>query len=138
MFEGKRILVTGADGFIGSHLTEELLRQKACVRALAFYNSFNHWGWLEEISKHHPVEVVTGDIRDVNTCRRIMKDIDIVFHLASLISIPYSYLAPESYIATNVVGTTQLCQAALEYKVERFIHVSTSEVYGSAKYIPYG
>ncbi len=136
MFENKRVLVTGADGFIGSHLTEALIEQKAQVRALAFYNSFNHWGWLEEISKCHPVEVVTGDIRDVTTCRRIMKDIDIVFHLASLISIPYSYLAPESYVATNVMGTTHLCQAAIEYKVERFVHISTSEVYGSAKYIP--
>ena len=136
MFANKRILVTGADGFIGSHLTEALIQQKAHVRALAFYNSFNHWGWLEEVSKHSPVEVVVGDIRDINTCRRIMKDIDIVFHLAALISIPYSYLAPESYIATNTLGTTHLCQAALDCQVERFMQISTSEVYGSAKYIP--
>ncbi len=136
MFENKRILVTGADGFIGSHLTEALIQQKAQVRALVFYNSFNHWGWLEEVAKHDSVEVVVGDIRDVNTCRRIMKEIDIVFHLAALISIPYSYLAPESYIATNTMGTTHLCQAALDCQVERFVHISTSEVYGSAKYIP--
>jgi NAD dependent epimerase/dehydratase len=136
LFKNKRILVTGADGFIGSHLVEALVEQDAQVRALAFYNSFNHWGWLEEISKQHPIEVVTGDIRDVNTCHRIMKGIDIVFHLAALISIPYSYLAPESYIATNVVGTTHLCQAAFDNRVERFVHISTSEVYGSAKYIP--
>ena len=136
MFKGKRVLITGAEGFIGSHLTEALIEQGAEVRALVLYNSFNHWGWLEEIAKKHPIEVITGDIRDVNTCRKIMKEIDIVFHLAALISIPYSYQAPESYIATNVLGTNNVCQAALDANVKRVIHVSTSEVYGSAHYIP--
>lgn len=134
--ENRRILVTGADGFIGSHLVQALVKQKAKVRALALYNSFNHWGWLEGLAELDQIEVVTGDIRDVNTCRRITKEIDIIFHLAALIAIPYSYLAPEAYIATNVLGTANLCQAALDNGVERFIHTSTSEVYGTAKYIP--
>lgn len=136
MFENKRILVTGADGFIGSHLAQVLVRKHAKVRALSNYNSFNHWGWLEGLPELNQIEVVTGDIRDVNICRKITRDIDIVFHLAALIAIPYSYIAPESYLQTNVIGTAHLCQAAIDNHVERFIHTSTSEVYGSAKYIP--
>lgn len=136
MFQGKRVLVTGADGFIGSHLVQALLHQNAQVRALSYYNSFNHWGWLETIPERNEIEVISGDIRDANTCRRITKNIDIVFHLAALIAIPYSYLAPESYLQTNIMGTANLCQAALDHKVERFLHTSTSEVYGTAKYIP--
>jgi NAD dependent epimerase/dehydratase len=131
-----RVLVTGADGFIGSHLTELLLEKDFKVVALAQYNSFNYWGWLEDIPKHKNLEIITGDIRDPYLCKNITKDIEIVFHLAALIAIPYSYIAPYSYVDTNVRGTLNLCQAALENGVNRFIHTSTSEVYGSAQYIP--
>lgn len=130
-----KVLVTGADGFIGSHLTEALLAEGCEVRALAQYNSFNNWGWLEDI--HHPgLEVVTGDVRDPNYCRHIVKGIDTVFHLAALIAIPYSYVAPDSYIDTNVKGTLNMCQAARDEGVERLLVTSTSEVYGTAKYVP--
>lgn len=132
----KRVLITGADGFIGSHLTEEILKAGAKVRALSFYNSFNNWGWLEDIPAHKNLEVVTGDVRDPHFCKVITKDIDIVFHLAALIAIPYSYVAPDSYIDTNVRGTLNMVQAAKENGVERFIHTSTSEVYGTALYVP--
>jgi NAD dependent epimerase/dehydratase len=132
----KRVLVTGADGFIGSHLTETLLQKGIEVRALAQYNSFNSWGWLDasEIAKR--AEVVSGDIRDPFFCKRITKDVDIVFHLAALIAIPYSYIAPQSYVETNVTGTLNICQAALENGCERVLHTSTSEVYGTARYVP--
>jgi nucleoside-diphosphate-sugar epimerase len=110
---GKRVLVTGADGFIGSHLVEALLKEGAVVTALSQYNSFNHWGWLEDVPCLDEVTVVTGDIRDSYFCRDLTRDIEIVFHLAALIPIPYSYRAPESYIDTNVKGTLHLCQAAL-------------------------
>jgi NAD dependent epimerase/dehydratase len=130
-----RILVTGADGFIGSHLVELLLSEKHQVRALNYYNSFNHWGWLEGIS-HPNLEVVSGDIRDANFCRTITQDIEIIYHLAALIAIPYSYVAPDSYIDTNVKGTLNICQAAKEYGVKRVIVTSTSEVYGTARYVP--
>ena len=132
----KRVLVTGADGFIGSHLTELLVREGYQVRALALYNSFNDWGWLETIKDLKKVEVVTGDIRDPFFCNEITKDIDIVFHLASLIAIPFSYKAPQSYVETNVTGTLNICKAALENKVKRVMHTSTSEVYGTARYVP--
>jgi NAD dependent epimerase/dehydratase len=132
----KRVLVTGACGFIGSHLTEALLKKNYRVRALAFYNSFNNWGWLENIPGNPNLEIITGDIRDSSFCRKIVKDIDIVFHLAALIAIPYSYRAPESYIDTNVKGTLNVLQAALDQGNIRVIHTSTSEVYGTAKYIP--
>jgi NAD dependent epimerase/dehydratase len=131
-----RVLVTGADGFIGSHLTELLLEKDYKVIALAQYNSFNYWGWLEDIPKHKNLEIITGDIRDLYQCKNITNDIDIVFHLAALIAIPYSYNAPDSYVDTNVRGTLNLCQAALENGVKHFIYTSTSEVYGTALYIP--
>lgn len=133
---GKRVLVTGADGFIGSHLVERLTRDGAVVRALAQYNSLNSWGWLEEISCPEAIEVVTGDIRDSHLCSELVRGIDTVFHLAALIAIPYSYRSPESYIQTNVVGTYNMCQAALSSGVRRFIQMSTSEVYGTAEYVP--
>lgn len=130
-----KILVTGADGFIGSHLTEMLLEQGYDVKALSYYNSFNNWGWLEGL-KHPKLEVMTGDVRDAHFCKHITKDIDIIFHLAALIAIPYSYVAPDSYVDTNIKGTLNICQAAKENNVKRVIVTSTSEVYGTAKYIP--
>lgn len=133
---GKHVLVTGTDGFIGSHLTELLLEKGYKVRALAYYNSFNHWGWLEEFSSHPNLEVVTGDIRDPFFVKTIMKDIEVVFHLAALIAIPYSYHAPDSYVDTNIKGTLNICQAAKELKGIRVLHTSTSEVYGTAQYVP--
>lgn len=131
----KKVLVTGADGFIGSHLTELLLNEGYSVKALSQYNSFNNWGWLEGI-KHANLEVITGDVRDPHFCKYITKDIEIIFHLAALIAIPYSYVAPDSYVDTNVRGTLNICQAAMENEVRRVIVTSTSEVYGTAKYVP--
>ena len=131
----KNVLVTGADGFIGSHLNEALLREGCNVRALAQYNSFNYWGWLEGIS-HPGLEVVTGDVRDPNFCRDIVRGCDTVFHLAALIAIPYSYTAPDAYVDTNVKGTLNICQAARDAGVERLLVTSTSEVYGTARYVP--
>lgn len=130
-----KALVTGADGFIGSHLTELLLKRGYTVRALAQYNSFNSWGWIDDLS-HDNLEIVSGDVRDANFCREIMKDIDTVFHLAALIAIPYSYVAPESYVDTNVTGTLNICQAAKDHQVKKVIITSTSEVYGTAQYVP--
>ncbi len=132
----KRILVTGADGFIGSHLTEMLLERGYRVRALSQYNSFNYWGWLEQIPAGKNLEIISGDIRDPHYCKEITKNIDTIFHLAALIAIPYSYIAPDSYVDTNVKGTLNICQAAKENKVKRVIHTSTSEVYGTALYVP--
>ncbi|MDR2425330.1 MAG: NAD-dependent 4,6-dehydratase LegB [Prevotellaceae bacterium] len=131
----KKILVTGADGFIGSHLTEMLLKEGYKVKALSYYNSFNYWGWLDEIS-HPELEIITGDVRDPHFCKHITKEIDTVFHLAALIAIPYSYIAPDSYVDTNVKGTLNICQAAKENGVRRVLTTSTSEVYGTAKYVP--
>lgn len=131
-----KVLVTGADGFIGSHLKEALLKEGYQVRALAQYNSFNYWGWLEDIEPCDNLEVVTGDVRDPNYCREIFRGIDIVFHLAALIAIPYSYIAPDSYIDTNVKGTLNICQAARDCGVKRILVTSTSEVYGTAIYVP--
>ncbi len=130
-----KVLVTGADGFIGSHLTQALLDEGCEVRALAQYNSFNNWGWLEDI-RHPNLEVVTGDVRDPNYCRHIVKGVDTVFHLAALIAIPYSYVAPDSYVDTNVKGTLNICQAVRDEGVGRLLVTSTSEVYGTAKYVP--
>lgn len=130
-----KVLVTGADGFIGSHLTEMLLEQGYNVKALSYYNSFNNWGWLEDL-EHPNLEVLTGDVRDAHFCKHITKDIDIIFHLAALIAIPYSYVAPDSYVDTNIRGTLNICQAAKENNVKRVIVTSTSEVYGTAKYVP--
>ncbi|ALO14228.1 dTDP-glucose 4,6-dehydratase [Salinivirga cyanobacteriivorans] len=132
----QQCLITGADGFIGSHLTEELLKKGFHVKALSYYNSFNNWGWLESIPKHKNLEIITGDIRDPHFCKHIVKDIDIIYHLAALIAIPYSYVAPDSYVDTNVKGTLNICQAAKESGNIRVIHTSTSEVYGTAQYIP--
>lgn len=131
-----KALVTGADGFIGSHLTEALLAAGFKVKALSQYNSFNYWGWLEDIEPRPELEVICGDIRDPHYCKHITKDVDIIFHLAALIAIPYSYVAPDSYIDTNVKGTLNICQAALENNIKRIICTSTSEVYGTAIYVP--
>lgn len=131
-----KVLVTGADGFIGSHLTETLLEAGYQVRALAQYNSFNYWGWLEDIPASADLEIVTGDVRDPNLCREICRDVDMVFHLAALIAIPYSYIAPDSYIDTNVKGTLNICQAARDAEIQRILVTSTSEVYGTAQYVP--
>lgn len=132
----KNILVTGADGFIGSHLVEMLVAQGYHVKALSQYNSFNNWGWLEDIPANDRIEVLNGDVRDAHYCKHITKDIDTVFHLAALIAIPYSYVAPDSYVDTNVRGTLNICQAAKENGCARVIHTSTSEVYGTAQYVP--
>ncbi|HVP49151.1 MAG TPA: GDP-mannose 4,6-dehydratase [Bryobacteraceae bacterium] len=132
----KRILITGADGFIGSHLTELATKEAAHVRALVKYNSFNDWGWLEGLPCLHDIEVVTGDICDPQFCRKLAEGIDVIFHLAALIPIPYSYRSPDSYVDTNVRGTLNLCHAALAAGVRRFVHTSTSEVYGTAQYVP--
>jgi NAD dependent epimerase/dehydratase len=132
----KRVLVTGADGFIGSHLVELLVPACRRVRALAQYNSFNHWGWLEGLPCLGELDVVTGDIRDAYLCRELLEGVDVVFHLAALIPIPYSYRAPDSFVDTNVKGTLNLCQAARAHGIERFVQTSTSEVYGTAQYVP--
>jgi len=131
-----KALVTGADGFIGSHLTELLVVNGYQVRALSQYNSFNNWGWLEDINCKDQIEVLTGDIRDPYFCKLITKDVDIIFHLAALIAIPYSYAAPNSYLDTNIKGTLNICQAAKENGGIRVIQTSTSEVYGTAQYVP--
>jgi len=134
--ENKKALITGADGFIGSHLTELLLEKGYKVKALAQYNSFNSWGWIEDIPNNKNLEVISGDIRDSFFCEEICKDIDIVFHLAALIAIPYSYVAPQSYVETNVNGTLNMCNAARKQNVKRILITSTSEVYGTAQYVP--
>ena len=132
----KKVLVTGADGFIGSHLTEMLVAKGYSVKALAKYNSFNNWGWLENVNCKNDIEILTGDVRDFHYCKNISKDIDIIFHLAALIAIPFSYISPDSYVDTNIKGTLNICQAARENGVSRVVHTSTSEVYGTAQYIP--
>jgi NAD dependent epimerase/dehydratase len=130
-----KILVTGADGFIGSHLVEMLLAKGYDVRALCQYNSFNSWGWLEGVADER-LEVVCGDVRDAAFCREITRGIDTVFHLAALIAIPYSYVAPQSYVDTNITGTLNICQGAKDNNVSRVVVTSTSEVYGTARYVP--
>lgn len=134
--KNKTVLVTGADGFIGSHLVEILVKKVANVKALSYYNSFNYWGWLEDVDCVRSIEVLTGDVRDSHYCKNITKGVDVIFHLASLIAIPYSYVAPDSYVDTNIKGTFNICQAAHENNVSRIIHTSTSEVYGTALYVP--
>ncbi|OAI19377.1 NAD-dependent dehydratase [Methylomonas koyamae] len=131
-----KVLVTGADGFIGSHLTEMLAARGCEVRALAQYNSFNSWGWLDDVACKNDIDVVCGDVRDPALCRSLCQGIDTVFHLAALIAIPYSYAAPDSYVDTNIRGTLNICQAARDAGVGRVIHTSTSEVYGTAQYVP--
>lgn len=134
----KSVLVTGADGFIGSHLTELLVKEGYKVRAFSFYNSFNSWGWLDSLSKEvlDEIEVFTGDVRDPNGVRESMKGIDEVFHLAALIAIPFSYHSPDSYVDTNIKGTLNVLQAARDLGTSRVLVTSTSEVYGTAKYVP--
>ena len=134
--KNKKVFITGADGFIGSHLTEALLTKGCSVKALSYYNSFNSWGWLEDVQNNGNLEVVSGDIRDPHFCKEITKNVDIIFHLAALIAIPYSYVAPDSYVDTNIKGTLNICQSAKENGNIRVIHTSTSEVYGTAQYVP--
>ena len=133
-----RVLVTGADGFIGSHLTEELVKKGYDVRAFAYYNSFNTWGWLDTLPKDimDHVEVFMGDIRDPNGVRTAMKGMEEVFHLAALIAIPFSYHSPDSYVDTNIKGTLNVLQAARDLEVKKIMVTSTSEVYGTAQYVP--
>jgi NAD dependent epimerase/dehydratase len=135
---GKKILVTGAEGFIGSHLTELLIDSGYEVRAFVLYNSFNSWGWIDSLpeEKRKKLDVFTGDIRDPFSVKESMKGVSVVFHLAALIAIPYSYLAPGSYIDTNITGTLNVLQAARESGIERILVTSTSEVYGTALYVP--
>jgi dTDP-glucose 4,6-dehydratase len=135
-WNGKRVLITGSGGFIGSHLTERLVELGARTRALVRYNSLGAWGWLDHSPLRNDMEVIAGDIRDHDSMLQAMEDIEIVFHLAALIAIPYSYHAPVSYVRTNVEGTLNVLQAARAKGVELVVHTSTSEVYGTAKYVP--
>lgn len=134
----KKILVTGADGFIGSHLVEELVKKGYKVKAFVYYNSFNSWGWIDKLPFEilSKLEIFSGDIRDPNGVRSAMKDCDMVYHLAALIAIPFSYHSPDSYIDTNVKGTLNILQAAKDFNLDRIVITSTSEVYGTAKYVP--
>ena len=134
--KNQKILVTGAGGFIGSHLVEELVKENANVKAFIKYNSKNLWGWLEYSDIKNEIEVISGDIRDYDSVIKAIKNIDIVFHLAALISIPYSYVSPLAYIRTNIEGTYNILQASLEKGIKKILHTSTSEVYGTAQYVP--
>ncbi len=133
-----KVLVTGADGFIGSHLVEELVKEGHTVRAFVYYNSFGNWGWLDTFDKEllGKIDVFSGDIRDPNGVREAMKDIEVVYHLAALIAIPFSYHSPDSYVDTNIKGTLNVLQAARDLKTKRILVTSTSEVYGTAQYVP--
>lgn len=135
---GKKVLITGADGFIGSHLVEELLELGCNVRAFVFYNSFNSWGWLDTFPKEklREIDIFAGDIRDPNAVRKAMENIEEVFHLAALVSIPFSYHSPDSYVDTNIKGTLNVLQAARDLGTKRVLITSTSEVYGTAQYVP--
>jgi NAD dependent epimerase/dehydratase len=135
---GKKVLVTGADGFIGSHLVEHLIDQGVDVRAFVYYNSFNSWGWLDEADEHirRSIDVFAGDIRDPHGVRTAMQGCDVVMHLAALIAIPYSYHSPDTYVDTNIKGTLNIVQAARDLGIERVVHTSTSEVYGTARFVP--
>jgi len=134
----KKVLVTGADGFIGSHLTEALIEAGYDVRAFTFYNSFNSWGWLDSLPKYikNQIDIRSGDIRDPNGVRTVMEDVESVFHLAALIAIPFSYQSPDAYVDTNIKGTLNVLQAARSLETGRILITSTSEVYGSAQYVP--
>ncbi|WP_127836705.1 NAD-dependent 4,6-dehydratase LegB [Clostridium prolinivorans] len=136
--KGKKVLVTGAEGFIGSHLTERLVELGAVVTALVQYNSFNNWGWIETFDKNvkDNINVVLGDIREYDGMKKIIKGQEVVFHLAALIAIPYSYISPMAYVKTNVEGTTNVLEACREYGVQKVVHTSTSETYGTALYVP--
>lgn len=134
----KRVLVTGADGFIGSHLTEELVIRGYTVKAFTYYNSFNSWGWLDTLPRRvlNEIEILAGDIRDQNGVRQAMKSVDVVFHLAALIAIPFSYRSPDTYVDTNIKGTLNVLQAGKDLNTSRVLITSTSEVYGTAQYVP--
>lgn len=134
--KNKPVLVTGADGFIGSHLVEQLLADGYRVRALALYNSFGTWGWLDDVKPDPRLEIVMGDVRDPDFCRSLVRGTGTVFHLAALIAIPYSYVAPDSYVDTNIRGTLNMLQAVRDCGANRLIVTSTSEVYGTAQYVP--
>lgn len=136
--KSKKVLVTGADGFIGSHLVEALLAEGASVKAFVYYNSFNSWGWLDSLPKDllERIEVYAGDIRDPNGVRNALRGVDVVFHLAALIGIPFSYHSPDSYVDTNIKGTLNVLQAARDSGCQRVLVTSTSEVYGTARYVP--
>ncbi len=136
--KGKKVLVTGADGFIGSHLVEALVEEGCKVKAFVLYNSFNTWGWLDTLPDNvlKEIEIFTGDVRDPNGCRVAIKDVDVVFHLAALIGIPYSYHSPDNYVDTNIKGTLNILQAARDNNIERVLVTSTSEVYGTALKVP--
>jgi NAD dependent epimerase/dehydratase len=138
LLHSKKVLITGADGFIGSHLTERLIEEGCHVKAFVCYNSFNSWGWLDSLPKEKvsQIEIFSGDIRDPNGVRTAMKGVDIVFHLAALIAIPFSYHSPDSYIDTNVKGTLNILQAARDLNIEKILVTSTSEVYGTAQFVP--
>lgn len=136
--KGKKVLVTGADGFIGSHLVEALLNSGCKVKAFCFYNSFNSWGWLDSlpVEVQKKIEIFTGDIRDPNGVRTAVKDCDIIFHLAALIAIPFSYHSPDNYVETNIKGTLNILQSARDFGISKILITSTSEVYGTALYVP--
>jgi len=136
--KGKKVLVTGAEGFIGSHLTEKLVELGADVTALVQYNSFNNWGWIDTFDKNvlDSIKVETGDIRELDGMNRIIKGQEVVMHLAALIAIPYSYLSPMAYVRTNIEGTTNVLEACRTHDVQKIVHTSTSETYGTALYVP--
>jgi NAD dependent epimerase/dehydratase len=136
--KSKRVLITGADGFIGSHLAEKLLDENCSVKAFVYYNSFNSFGWLDSFPKYKldNIDIFSGDVRDPNGIRKAVKDVDIVFHLAALIGIPFSYHSPDSYVDTNIKGTLNILQASRDAGIEKVLVTSTSEVYGTAQYVP--
>ena len=138
ILSGKKVLVTGADGFIGSHLVEALVLLGCQVRAFVYYNSFNNWGWLENIPAEtlKSIEIIAGDIRDQDRVHEAVQGCDVVFHLAALIGIPYSYHSPRSYVDTNITGTLNILQACRLANIEKVLITSTSEVYGTAQYVP--
>ena len=136
--KGKKVLVTGADGFIGSHLVEQLFNEGCNLRAFVYYNSFNSWGWIDTLPTQikNSIEIFSGDIRDPNGVRVALNNVDVVFHLAALIAIPYSYHSPDSYVDTNIKGTLNVLQAARDFNIEKVLITSTSEVYGTAQFVP--
>ena len=132
----KKVLVTGAGGFIGSHLVEALVKKNYKVKAFVHYNSKGSWGWLENSPSKDNIEIISGDIRNTDIVRHAMQGIDTVFHLAALIGIPYSYVSPEAYVDTNIKGSLNVFQAAKDLGIKRIIHTSTSEIYGTAEFVP--